>query len=262
MDVSEASSDPAPTAASSPAATRAVLVAAGSSRRMAGAGGAKKPLVDLGGRTVLERACARFAGVPGLVEIVVLAHPDDRDEVERLLARMDANRAETGAGAAPAIHVVPGGAERADSVRIGCELDTGTSVDLVCIHDAARPFVRPGAVAAVVAAAQRDGGALLAVPVRDTLKRSDDGERVADTVDRSHLWAAQTPQVFERGRFLECLASAARDGLAPTDDAALWERYVGPVTIVPGSPTNFKITGPDDLELARALVASLEKSPS
>jgi 2-C-methyl-D-erythritol 4-phosphate cytidylyltransferase len=91
--------------------------------------------------------------------------------------------------------------------------------------------------------------------VRDTVKESADGRRVVRTLDRARLWAAQTPQAFELARFRELCARAAAEGLVPTDDAALWERYVGPVPIVEGEPSNFKITTLEDLELARALFA-------
>jgi 2-C-methyl-D-erythritol 4-phosphate cytidylyltransferase/2-C-methyl-D-erythritol 2,4-cyclodiphosphate synthase len=127
---------------------------------------------------------------------------------------------------------------------------------LVCVHDAARPLVSTGAVERVLAAAARDGAALLALPVRDTLQHTSDGARAERAVERGALWAAQTPQAFERSRFLDCLERAAREGLDATDDAALWERYVGPATLVPGERSNLKITDPEDLELARAILAA------
>ena len=96
-------------------------------------------------------------------------------------------------------------------------------VELVAIHDAARPLVRPGDVARVVAAAARSGAALLAVPLRDTLKRVRDG-RVVETPARDELWAAQTPQVFRTALLREALARAEADGFRGTDDAQLVER--------------------------------------
>ncbi|TAJ11861.1 MAG: bifunctional 2-C-methyl-D-erythritol 4-phosphate cytidylyltransferase/2-C-methyl-D-erythritol 2,4-cyclodiphosphate synthase, partial [Planctomycetota bacterium] len=129
------------------------------------------------------------------------------------------------------------------------------SLPLVAVHDAARPFVEAAAIDACVAAASKDGAALLAIPARDTLKVSSDGVRASSTLDRNGVWAAQTPQVFDQKRLRASLERAARDHFEPTDEAGAWERYVGPVALVTGSALNFKITAPEDLELARALCA-------
>jgi len=224
----------------------AVVVGAGSSTRLRAR--ARKPLIELAGRPVLERACEPFQACAGVAHVVLVVHADDLETVRGWAA------ARPTFGKVRA--VLAGGAERADSVRLGVRAPgVPGDVDLICVHDAARPFVRPEAVERCLAAAERDGAALLAVPVRDTLKRSEDGEHATRTVDREGLWAAQTPQAFEAARFRSVLAEAERDGFRPTDDAALWERYVGPVTIVPGDPRNLKLTGNEDLELARALLA-------
>ena len=90
--------------------------------------------------------------------------------------------------------------------------------------------------------------------VRDTIKTSPDGTESVATLDRDRLWVAQTPQGFRAGRLREVLESARLDGLMPTDDAALWERYVGPVAIVPGDPSNLKLTTPADVAVAEALL--------
>ena len=225
----------------------AVLVAAGSSTRMATEQGAvRKPLIELAGRPLLEIACAAFDAAPSVGAIVLVVHPDDVATIEGWV--------ETRAAFAKVRAVVPGGAERTDSVRIGASIELQAEVELVSVHDAARPLVTASDIERVHAAAASNGAALLALPVRDTLKHSDDGEHAAKTVARENLWAAQTPQVFAAARFREILAAAAQEDFRPTDDAALWERYVGPVTLVPGDPTNFKITRPADLELARAIL--------
>ena len=96
----------------------------------------------------------------------------------------------------------------------------------------------------------------VALPVADTLKRSVGGDRSQTTLDRAGLWAAQTPQVFRTELLLRLLERAEEDGFRTTDDAALHERYVGPVPLVPGERSNLKITTPEDLELARAILAS------
>ncbi len=231
-----------------PAAPRAlaVVVAAGNAQRMGNASGVRKPFLDLSGATVLERACAALCEAPAVAEVVVVAHRDDLERARGLLRDRP--------GFAKVRAVLPGGVRRIDSVRIGASHGAREPAPLVCVHDAARPLVSTRAVERVIEAAARDGAALLALPVRDTLQHSSDGARAERTVDRSPLFAAQTPQVFERARFLECLERAAREDLDATDDAALWERYVGPVTLVPGERANLKITDPEDLELARSMV--------
>lgn len=241
---------PGPSPGSRAASTRdaaAVVVAAGGSTRFGrGPGGERKPLVALAGRTLLEHACAAFAACERVAELVLVVHPEDRVAVERLVAtRPDLRRVRA---------LVEGGAERSDSVRLGVRA-VDPALALVAVHDAARPLVTTALVDAVYAAAASDGAALAAVAVRDTLKESSDGRRVERTLDRSRLWAAQTPQSFDRARFLAVLERAHAEGLRATDDAALWERAIGPVTIVPGEATNLKLTGPEDLELARGLLA-------
>ena len=228
----------------------AVLVAAGRSTRM-GDGDVRKPFLRLDGRTVLEVACTAFAHTPEVREIVLVTHPEDLPRIEALVAER--------AAFAKVTAVVPGGEERIDSV--GCGVRAGTlGAPLVAIHDAARPLITPAIIGRALRTAAAQGAALVAVPMRDTVKSSPDGLRVACTIDRASLWLAQTPQCFRRERFLAILDEAARDGHRPTDDSALWERYVGPVPLVEGDPTNLKITTPDDLELARALLAAREGS--
>jgi hypothetical protein len=118
--------------------------------------------------------------------------------------------------------------------------------------------VTTAAVEAVVTAAREHGAALLALPIHDTVKRSTDGKRVETTLERSQLFKAQTPQAFAAERFRDALQRAEAEGFRPTDDSALWERYVGPVTIVPGEATNLKITVMADLEIARAILHARE----
>ncbi len=230
---------PSPTAA-------AVLVAAGSSTRM-GASSVRKPFLELEGRTVLQHTCAAFDAAPSVVELVIVTHADDLERVQRLAAEapeLAKSRAE-----------IVGGAERADSVRMGT-LATSFSVDVVLVHDAARPLVPPEVVERAVAVAAERGAALVAVPVHDTIKASRTGEFADETVDRSRLWRAQTPQAFRARELRRLVLRAQREGFRPTDESALWERYVGPVPLVPGDPSNLKITTVQDLALARALLES------
>jgi 2-C-methyl-D-erythritol 4-phosphate cytidylyltransferase len=229
----------------------AVIVAAGSATRMASSG-PRKPLVEIEGKTLLEHVLAAFAAAPSVAEVVLVAHPADVAQLERwsterpVFSKVRA--------------IVPGGAERADSVRIGafwCSFENG----VICVHDAARPLIEPGCIETAVALAARKGAALVAVPARDTVKWSDDGRAAARTLERERLWCAQTPQVFETRRFKELVEQAHAEGFRPTDDAALWERYVGPVPIVPGDPGNLKVTTPADHVVAEALLRARRDQP-
>lgn len=225
-----------------PPRAAAVLLAAGRSTRMALEGGARKPFLELDGRSVLELAFDAFDACDAIGAIVVVGHREDLGRIERALA-----------GRAKLRAVVPGGEERTDSVRLGVEA-VGADAPVVAIHDAARPFVRPATIARCVAAAEASGAALVAVPCSDTVKESDGGARGLRTLDRSRLWLAQTPQAFRTEPYLELLRRAQREGFRPTDDAALHERYVGPVTLVEGERSNLKITTREDLAIAAALL--------
>jgi 2-C-methyl-D-erythritol 4-phosphate cytidylyltransferase len=149
---------------------------------------------------------------------------------------------------------VPGGEERSHSVLAALRASTG---DPVVVHDAARPLVTPQVVRATLAALREHGcdAAIAAAPVHDTVKRAADGV-VRGTLDRSELWAVQTPQVFRRAA-LESALTADHDALAgATDDAALVEAQGGTVRVVPAPPENFKITTPHDLRVADLLLRS------
>jgi 2-C-methyl-D-erythritol 4-phosphate cytidylyltransferase len=141
-----------------------------------------------------------------------------------------------------------GGAERQDSVRLGLEA-LPAEVTHVAVHDAARPLVRPRDVSRVVRAARARGAALLAVPVRDTIKRVEAG-RVVATPPRSECYAAQTPQAFRIEWLRAALAKADAEGIRATDDATLVERLGVEVEVVEGDPSNLKITSAEDLDLA------------
>ncbi|MEE8468700.1 MAG: 2-C-methyl-D-erythritol 4-phosphate cytidylyltransferase [Planctomycetota bacterium] len=228
----------------------AILLAAGRSLRM-GADRPRKPLLELAGRTVLELCVAAFAATECVRELVVVVHADDRTRVQDLLA---------GTPFASLVRaVIAGGEERTDSVRLGvAEISAETAVILV--HDVVRPFVRPERIAAVAQMAADRGAALLAVPVSDTIKTSRDGREVSGTLDRSILWSAQTPQGFDAQRLRRVLARAHRDNFTPTDDAALFERYEGAVTLVEGDRDNIKLTTPTDLVLGEAILRAREEA--
>ncbi len=233
--------------------TAAVLVAAGSSTRLGLVAGVRKPLVRIEGQTVLEHAAAAFDACEDVAELVIVAQSEDHEAI-RALAQGSPALAKLSA-------IVPGGATRTDSVRAGVRA-ASEEVALVAIHDAARPLISPRVVAAAIGLAAREGAALVAVPSNDTTKRVDESGGGVPPPPPSTLWLAQTPQVFRRLEFLELLERAEAEGITPTDDSALYERFVGPVPIAAGDASNLKITRPADLELAAALMKAREEGTS
>jgi 2-C-methyl-D-erythritol 4-phosphate cytidylyltransferase/2-C-methyl-D-erythritol 2,4-cyclodiphosphate synthase len=213
----------------------AILVAGGSGSRF----GADTPkqFAVIAGRAVIRHAAERLA-----------AHTDLLQPVG------DAAAIATALDGLPHLPPVPGGATRQDSVRAGLEALAPHAPDIVLVHDAARPFIPPGTIPALLAALQLSPGAIPAIPVADTLKRAT-GERITGTVPREELYRAQTPQAFH----FAALLAAHRAARAPlTDDAALMEAAGHAVAIVPGSEDNIKLTYPEDLmRLERVLVSRL-----
>ena len=221
--------------------TAVLVLAAGRGERLGR--DVPKAFVRLRGATLLERSLRAVAAVPevDLVQPVVAA--SDRARLEGL-----------GLGdIAKVATPVPGGLRRQDSVAAGLAA-LPEEVELVAVHDAARCLVAVADVQRVLAAAREHGAALLAVPVRDTIKRVRAGE-VLETQNRSECWAAQTPQVFRAELLRQALAKARADGVAGTDDAQLVERLGVPVKVVEGSPRNLKITLPEDLAAAESWLA-------
>jgi len=229
-----------------------VLVAAGDSLRMGSE--ARKPLLSLCGRTLIEHTAEAFDRSPSVVEIVIVGHPADVETY----AQMARDAARRHPAFLKVRAVVPGGRRRTQSVRLGTR-SVSPDIDVVLVHDAARPLIQPEVIELAARTAMREGAAVVAVPVSDTLKTSASGTHAERTLDRSVLWAAQTPQAFRRAVLVELLARAAADEFEPTDDCALHERYLGPVPIVTGDPRNLKITTPSDLMIAEALLAARAK---
>lgn len=221
-----------------------ILVAAGQSSRFRDAN-YKKPFAPLAGRPVWLHSAERFVERDDVKQVVVVVAPEDR---EAFLDKFAASLAFMG------VTLAEGGAQRSDSVRNGLEkLDP--ALDMVAIHDAARPCLAAAWIDRVFEAGARTGAAILAIPVVGTLKRVGPGDVIAETVDRTGLWEAQTPQVFRRDVLLRAFASA-RVG-QPTDESQLVEAIGQPVTVVPGSPINLKITSREDLRLAEQALKAL-----
>ena len=215
----------------------AVLVAAGSSTRM----GFDKLSFDLGGETVLHRSIRAFDQCPQIGEIVLVAGKN-RAFVEQQAV-----------GCTKPVQIVAGGATRAESAKNGVLAAHG---ELVAVHDAARPFVSPAVIAAVLEAAARCGAAAPAVPVKDTIKQAvpGDGKTVPEaclvhsTPDRSTLYAVQTPQCFDRAQYLAALQELdAEKARLVTDDCSLFELTGRSVQLTHGDYANLKITTREDL---------------
>lgn len=149
--------------------------------------------------------------------------------------------------------LVDGGTERQISVSNGLDR-LAPGVEIVVIHDAARPFVSPAAIQAAIDAAAECGAATVAIPCTDTILEADQERFLAATPDRKTMWACQTPQTFRVEVIREAHAAARRDGVALTDDASLVQRTGGKVKLVLGTPLNFKVTTPTDLALADGVI--------
>ncbi len=224
--------------------TVAIIVAAGPGTRL----GAEVPkaFVPLGAQPLFIHSVRALLRAPVISDVVVVLPPTREREGRALL---DAH----GPWRCP-VSVVTGGAERQDSVRAG--LDSVTDVDVIAVHDAARPFVTADAVERVVAAAQLHGAAILAVPASDTLKQVDADGWIESTPGREGIWLAQTPQAFRADMLRTAHARAFAEKVTGTDDAMLVERLGMRVKVVPGDPGNRKITTPDDLRWAEWLLST------
>ncbi len=151
--------------------------------------------------------------------------------------------------------IVPGGAQRQDSVRHALDA-VHPDADLALVHDAVRPFVTEEMVEGVLQRAREVGGAIIALPIRDTVKVVGEDERIQQTMDRGNLWLAQTPQAFRLELLREVHRKAQLEGVHATDDAQLMERFGLPVAVVEGSGENIKITRPEDLAIGEAILAA------
>ena len=221
----------------------AVIAAAGSSSRM---GGRDKLAEPLDGIPVILRTLAAVEAVPEIREIVVVTREDRVEEYRRLLGQCSRLRA-----------VVPGGSTRQESVRNGVRA-LSPDCTLAAIHDGARPLVTPEVFARCIEAARSCGAATAAVPVKDTIKLADEAGRVLDTPDRSRLWAVQTPQIFDRERYLRAAEEAERRGISCTDDCQLFEAMGWEVQLVMGDYRNLKLTTPEDFLAAGAYLEGIK----
>ena len=218
----------------------AVIVAAGSSRRM----GADKLFLPLAGIPVLVRTLLQFQACDSIDEIIVVTREDKLAEVADYCKRY---------GITKATKILQGGKERVESSAAGVfEADRHSAY--IAISDGARPFVTPALITATVDAAKKNGAAAPAVPVKDTIKVAENGI-VTDTPDRSKLFAIQTPQVFSADLIKGALTKAIRDKTPVTDDCSVVEAMGYPVHLVDGSYRNIKITTQEDMIISQAYLA-------
>lgn len=221
--------------------TVAIITAAGSGKRM----GRPKQFLEIGGKPIVEWAVAAFEKAGVIDEIILVVNKEDISKATMFkYSKLK--------------QVVAGGEERQASVNNGLKV-VADDTEIVAIHDGARPFITPEIIENAVAEAKASGAVVVGVPVCDTIKRvtrlvpsgvEGDGRRIVETVDRSELWRAQTPQVFKKDIIIKAFESNDR----VTDDAMLVEKMGIPVKMVMGSYRNFKITTPDDLAIAEKII--------
>ncbi len=219
----------------------AIIAAGGRGARLGG--DVPKQMLDLGGRTLLQRSIEPFERSHSINEIVVTL---PNDLIESASALLEGLRTPT--------RVVPGGVRRQDSVAAGLDA-ASPRADVIAVHDAARPFCTEALVERVVRAAAETGAAIAAVPAHDTVKEAriePDATLVEATLPRERIFLAQTPQAFRRRVLLDAIA-VGQSGVDATDEAALAERAGHAVQIVQGEAANVKITTEDELQMARAI---------
>ena len=218
-----------------------MVAAAGGSTRM----GRPKQHIRLGQHPVLIHTLLTLQQVEAIDEILLIARGEDIPYFTDLAAQAGVTKLRT---------AVEGGDTRQASVARGLAA-LPPQAAIVGIHDGARPLVSPDGVTAVIAAAAEMGAAALAVPVKDTLKRTDENGYILDTPDRAGLWRVQTPQVFDRAALCSAMERALAEGWDFTDDCQLMEKAGHPVRLVTGLDTNLKLTTPEDIRLAQAILS-------
>jgi 2-C-methyl-D-erythritol 4-phosphate cytidylyltransferase len=213
-----------------------------------------KTYLQLAGKPILIHTLEVFERVSEVHEVLVVVHPEDLEFCqEEVIDPYPLKKV---------LRLVPGGKERQDSVYNALKVlwQKEDELDVVLVHDGVRPLVSPAQVRQVVTAARRHGGAILGIPCQDTLKRVNSRKEIIATVDRQELWQVQTPQAFRAALLWRAYQQAMEKGFYATDEAALVEAMGDTVVVVPSSPLNLKITTPDDLKMAEAIL-SLRRIP-
>ncbi len=221
-----------------------IIPAAGSGVRM----GAQvpKPFIRLGDECILQHTMSRFLQVSSVRQIIIATAAAHISKVEALFEKFDDNEVD--------FIVTEGGSERQYSIHNALQKVSAHS-DLVAVHDAVRPFIRPALIERCCEVAAEIGGSVIGVPAKDTIKKVNSEDIIESTPDRSNLWQAQTPQVFQKALLKGAYESALKDEFVGTDDASLVERVGGMVQMVEGDRENLKITYPIDLKIAELILA-------
>lgn len=217
-----------------------IIPAAGSGKRMGA--GRNKLFIEVAGRPVILHTLDVFASDLYCKKIILAIQPNDESQFRNILAGHPGNGK---------IAYVYGGDERQHSVYNGLKAAGG---QIILVHDGARPFIRQHTISRLVQAAHDNGAAIAAVPVKDTIKRADRNQ-VVETVDRSGLWQIQTPQAFRLPILMSAHEQAKEQGYVGTDEASLVEKTGQPVMIIESDYDNIKLTTPEDLYFAEAILA-------
>ncbi|MFC4765974.1 2-C-methyl-D-erythritol 4-phosphate cytidylyltransferase [Effusibacillus consociatus] len=221
----------------------AIVVAAGTGSRMKS--DVKKTYMEIAGVPLIIRTLRALEESSLIKEIVLVVGEEDLDDAKSLMDQYGIRRV---------IRYAAGGPERQDSVRNGLQA-VDDSVELVLVHDGARPFINAAEIDRVIQSAAEYGAATIGTPVKDTIKKVENGF-VAETIPRQALYAVQTPQAFQAKLLRESHKKASESGYRSTDDASLVEWTGHSVRIVEGSYRNIKITTPEDLIIAEAFLRS------
>lgn len=224
-----------------------VIPAAGKGKRMKA--GMNKVLLELEGQPIIIHTLTVFESDFSCKGIILSVHPDERVQFEKLLAAYNISKV---------CAFAEGGDERQHSVYNGLKVLPPES-DIVLVHDGARPFVTKETIAELVKSAHGTGAAIAAVPVKDTIKKAKSGI-VLETVERARLWSIQTPQAFRKSVLVDAQKKAEEQGFLGTDESSLVERTGYPVQIVESDYDNIKLTTPEDLYFARAIMAKRNES--
>lgn len=220
----------------------AVIVAAGKGTRMGAP--ISKQFLKLRGKEILAYAVEPFEKSSEIDEIILVAGAGDMAEI---------NRMKTLYGWKKIAAIVPGGAERQDSIRSGLA-GTSAAAEVILLHDGVRPFVTEEMINKSIRAAWETGACAVGVPAKDTIKICDADGTAQETPDRRRLWQIQTPQAFRREVILQAYQTAEKDGFYGTDDTSVAEHGGFPVKVIPGDYRNIKITTQEDMLTALAFL--------
>ena len=220
-----------------------VIVSAGKGQRFTEE--RKKQFFSLGGKPILAHTLDQFDTCPLIRSIFLVVGQEDQDYcLKEIIEKFQYRKIS---------QIIPGGKRRQDSVRNGLDALPVDS-EIIVIHDGVRPFVTKEMIEESIRSAIRFGAAIIAMPVKDTIKVAHPDGTVLKTLERESLWQAQTPQTFQAPLIREAYLKAAEDGFIGTDDASLVERMGKKIHILPGSYTNIKITTLEDLMLANLIL--------